>query len=416
MSGQPGSNPVPSCAPPRIKATIISRKAAPTRQWRYLFLADIEGLHEKEASMMDVLLFLFGLIFLVAGAEALVRGASLLALSVGMSPLVIGLTVVAFGTSAPELAVSVQSAFSGKADLALGNVVGSNIFNVLCILGLSALIVPLVVARQVVRQEVPVMIGVSLLLLLLALDGRVGRGDGGLLLGLLIAYTVFLVVQSRRQHQRGDAGLPDGVPSASAGWDRHPAMQLLLIVAGLGMLVLGATWLVDSAVRFAQYLGVSELVIGLTIVAAGTSLPEVATSLIAALRGQRDIAVGNVVGSNVFNILGVLGLSSLVGPTGIEVAPSVLAFDLPVMIAVAIACLPIFFTGNLIARWEGALFLGLYAAYLAYVLLAAQQHDALQPYSAVMMMGVLPLVALTLALVAWREWRGRRTNQDVSAR
>ena len=366
--------------------------------------------------MMDVLLFLFGLIFLVAGAEALVRGASRLALSVGMSPLVIGLTVVAFGTSAPELAVSVQSAVSGSADLALGNVVGSNIFNILCILGLSALIVPLLVARQVVRQEVPVMIGVSLLLLLLALDGRVGRGDGGLLLGSLIAYTVFLVVQSRRQHRRGDAGLPDDVPSASAGWDRHPAMQLLLIVAGLGMLVLGATWLVDSAVRFAQYLGVSELVIGLTIVAAGTSLPEVATSIIAALRGQRDIAVGNVVGSNVFNILGVLGLSSLVGPTGIGVAPSVLAFDLPVMIAVAIACLPIFFTGNLIARWEGALFLALYAAYLAYVLLAAQQHDALQPYSAVMMMGVLPLVALTLALVAWREWRGRRTNQDVSAR
>ena len=366
--------------------------------------------------MMDVLWFLLGLILLVAGAEALVRGASLLALSVGMSPLVIGLTVVAFGTSAPELAVSLQSAATGSADLALGNVVGSNIFNILFILGLSALIVPLLVARQVVRQEVPVMIGISLLLLALAQDGRVGRGDGALLLGLLAGYTVFLIVQSRRQHQQGDAGLPDGVPAPSAGWDRHPAVQLLLIVAGLGLLVLGATWLVDSAVRFAQYLGVSELVIGLTIVAAGTSLPEVATSVIAALRGQRDIAVGNVVGSNVFNILGVLGLSSLVTPVGIGVAPSVLAFDLPVMIAVAIACLPIFFTGNLISRWEGALFFGLYAAYMAYVLLAAQQHDALQPYSAVMMMAVLPLVALTLALVAWREWRGRRMIQDRPSR
>ncbi len=366
--------------------------------------------------MMDILLFVFGLVFLVAGAEALVRGASLLALSVGMSPLVIGLTVVAFGTSAPELAVSLQSAVSGSADLALGNVVGSNIFNILFILGLSALIVPLLVARQVVRQEVPVMIGISLLLLVLAQDGRVGRGDGALLLVLLAGYTVFLVVQSRRQHQQGDAGLPDDMPGASAGWDRHPAVQLLLIVAGLGLLVLGATWLVDSAVRFAQYLGVSELVIGLTIVAAGTSLPEVATSIIAALRGQRDIAVGNVVGSNVFNILGVLGLSSLVTPAGIGVAPSVLAFDLPVMIAVAIACLPIFFTGNLIARWEGALFFGLYAAYMAYVLLAAQQHDALQPYSAVMVMAVLPLVALTLALVAWRERRGRRVNLDSSSR
>jgi cation:H+ antiporter len=366
--------------------------------------------------MMDVLLFLFGLILLVAGAEALVRGASLLALSVGMSPLVIGLTVVAFGTSAPELAVSIQSAIDGRADLALGNVVGSNIFNVLFILGVSALIVPLLVARQLIRQEVPVMIGVSLLLLALALDGRIGRGDGALLLGLLIVYTAFLVYQSRRQHRPDDASLPDGVPGPSKGWDSHPAMQLLLIVAGLGLLVLGATWLVDSAVSFAQYLGVSELVIGLTIVAAGTSLPEVATSIIAALRGQRDIAVGNVVGSNVFNILGVLGLSSLVTSSGIGVAPSVLAFDLPVMIAVAIACLPIFFTGNLIARWEGGLFLGLYAAYMAYVLLAAQQHDALQPYSTVMAMAVLPLVAITLAVVAWREWQGRRMHQDRSSR
>ncbi|MCC6071938.1 calcium/sodium antiporter [Massilia sp. GCM10020059] len=358
--------------------------------------------------MMEVLLFLLGLVLLVVGAQALVRGASLLALSVGISPLVVGLTVVAFGTSSPELAVSVQSSFAGRADLALGNVVGSNIFNVLLILGVSALIVPLLVARQLVRQEVPVMIGVSLLLLVLALDGRVGRADGALLLGLLIAYTAFLVYQSRRQNQGGDAGLPDGVPAAAPGWTSGPLAQLLLIAAGLGALVLGATWLVDAAVSFAQYLGISELVIGLTIVAAGTSLPEVATSVVAALRGKRDIAVGNVVGSNVFNILGVLGLSSLVSPAGISVAPAVLAFDLPVMIAVALACMPIFFTGNLIARWEGALFLGLYLAYTAYVVLAAQQHDALQPYSAIMATAVLPLVAVTVAVVAWREWRNLR--------
>lgn len=357
--------------------------------------------------MMEVLMFLLGLVLLVVGAEALVRGASRLALSVGISPLVVGLTVVAFGTSSPEMAVSVQSALAGSADLALGNVVGSNIFNVLFILGVSALIVPLLVARQLVRQEVPVMIGVSLLLLALALDGRIGRGDGALLTGLLLAYTVFLVQQSR-QNRNGDAGLLDDTLAPPAAWERHPAAQLLLIAAGLGALVLGATWLVDAAVSFAKYLGVSELVIGLTIVAAGTSLPEVATSIIAALRGQRDIAVGNVVGSNVFNILGVLGLSSMVSPAGIEVAPSVLAFDLPVMLAVALACLPIFFTGGLIARWEGALFFGLYGAYMAYVLLAAQQHDALQPYSSVMLTAVLPLLALTLALLAWREWRGQR--------
>ena len=363
---------------------------------------------------MNVLLFVLGLVLLVVGAEALVRGASRLALAVGISPLVVGLTVVAFGTSAPELAVSVQSAASGRADLALGNVVGSNIFNVLFILGASALIVPLLVARQLIRQEVPVMVGVSLLLLALALDGRIGRGDGALLAALLLAYTAFLVYQSRRQGQGGGAGLPDTAPAASTGWESRLPVQLFLIAAGLGALVLGATWLVDAAVGFAQYLGVSELVIGLTIVAAGTSLPEVATSIVAALRGQRDIAVGNVVGSNVFNILGVLGLSSIASPAGIQVAPAVLAFDLPVMIAVALACLPIFFTRNLIDRWEGALFLAAYAAYMAYVLLAAQQHDALHPYSLVMVTAVLPLVAVTLAVIAWREWQERRQGQRAA--
>lgn len=357
---------------------------------------------------MNVLWFVLGLVLLIVGAEALVRGASRLALSVGISPLVVGLTVVAFGTSSPELAVSVQSAASGRADLALGNVVGSNIFNVLFILGASAVIVPLLVARQLVRQEVPVMVGVSLLLLVLALDGRIGRGDGALLFAILLAYTAFLVHQSRRQGRGGDADALDPALAASSGWESRLPVQLLLIAAGLGALVLGATWLVDAAVGFAQYLGVSELVIGLTIVAAGTSLPEVATSIVAALRGQRDIAVGNVVGSNVFNILGVLGLASMTSPSGITVAPAVLAFDLPMMIAVAIACLPIFFTRNVIDRWEGALFLALYAAYMAYVLLAAQQHDALRPYSVVMMTAVLPLIGVTVAVVAWREWRGRR--------
>jgi len=362
---------------------------------------------------MDILWFVLGLVLLVVGAEALVRGASRLALEVGISPLVVGLTVVAFGTSSPELAVSLQSAVAGSADLALGNVIGSNIFNILFILGASALIVPLLVARQLVRQEVPVMIGASLLLFALALDGRIGRGDGVLLLGLLIGYTGFLIWQSRRQHQAAEAGLPDAAP-ASAGWQGGPAVQLLLIAVGLGALVLGATWLVDAAVGFARHLGVSELVIGLTIVAAGTSLPEVATSLVAALRGERDIAVGNAVGSNVFNILGVLGVATVASPGGITVAPSVLAFDLPVMIAVALACLPIFFTGNLIARWEGALFLGLYAAYMAYLLLAARQHDALQPYSAIMLTAILPLVAITLAVLGWHEWHKRRMRRASS--
>ncbi|MGZ9044583.1 MAG: calcium/sodium antiporter [Telluria sp.] len=354
--------------------------------------------------MLTTLLFIPGLVLLIVGAEALVRGAGSLALSFGISPLVVGLTVVAFGTSSPELAVSVQSTWAGRVDLAIGNVVGSNIFNVLFILGLSAVIVPLVVARQLVRQEVPVMVGASVLLLVLAADARVGRPDGLLLVGLLLAYIVFLIRQSRREGAAADE--QDG--AAPPQRPRSLAGQLLLIAGGLGLLVLGATWLVDSAVAFAQRLGVSELVIGLTIVAADTSLPEVATSIVAAVRGQRDIAVGNVVGSNIFNLLGVLGVGAIAAPAGLAVAPSVLAFDLPVVIAVALACLPIFFTGYTIARWEGMLFLGLYAAYTAYVLLAAQQHDALRPFSAVMALGVLPIVALTLAVVAWREWQARR--------
>jgi cation:H+ antiporter len=358
---------------------------------------------------MQILFFVLGLGALILGAELLVRGASKLALAFGISPLVVGLTVVAFGTSSPELAVSVQSAWSGQVDLALGNVVGSNIFNVLFILGISALIAPLIVAQQLVRQEVPIMIGLSLLLLLLALDGGISRLDGALLFGLMVAYTAFVIVQSRKENKAVEQEYAQEFgDAAKSAWDSHLAAQLGLIAAGLVLLVLGSNWLVEAAIAFAKYLGVSELVIGLTIVAAGTSLPEVATSILAAIRGERDIAVGNVVGSNTFNILGVLGVSGLVAPAALSVPPSLLAFDIPVMVAVALACLPIFFTGNLIARWEGALFLGFYIAYTAYLILAAQSHDALGTYGLVMATVVLPLTALTLAVVTVREWRARR--------
>ncbi len=358
--------------------------------------------------MTPLLSFVVGLVALVAGAELLVRGASKLALSFGISPLVVGLTVVAFGTSSPELAVSVQSAWSGQVDIALGNVVGSNIFNVLFILGVSALIVPLLVAQQLIRQEVPIMIGASLLLFALAWDGGLSRWDGALLFGLLFVYTVFVIRQSRRESRSVEAEYAQEFGDGK-GWDGHLPVQLLLIVGGLGLLVSGSNWLVDAAVVFAKQLGISELVIGLTIVAAGTSMPEVATSVIAAIRGERDIAVGNVVGSNTFNILCVLGVSSLVAPASLPVPQAMLSFDLPVMIAVALACLPIFFSGNLIARWEGALFLAYYVAYTAYLILAVQRHDALATYGFVMATVVLPLTAVTLAVVAWREWRAQRT-------
>ncbi|MEW6694892.1 MAG: calcium/sodium antiporter [Pseudomonadota bacterium] len=347
---------------------------------------------------MQVMWFVAGLVALVVGADALVRGASRLALSWGISPLVVGLTIVAFGTSAPEMAVSTAAVLNGQNDIGVGNVVGSNIFNVLFILGVSALIAPLVVHVQLIRQEVPIMLGASVLLLVLALDGRIAWWEGALLLALLVAYTVFLIVQARRQSAADaavfDAELPPPAPNA---WDAHWAVQLGLIVVGLALLVLGSDWLVGAAVAFAKALGVSDVVIGLTIVAAGTSMPEVATSIAAALKGERDIAVGNVVGSNTFNILGCLGLAGVASAgSGITVAPSVLSFDIWVMLAVALVCLPVFFTGREIARWEGALFLGYYVAYTAYLVLAAQGSPALPGYSAAMLGFVVPLTVVAL--------------------
>lgn len=349
--------------------------------------------------------FIGGLVLLVVGGDALVRGASKLALAFRISPMVIGLTVVALGTSAPELAVSIESALKGQADLATGNVVGSNIFNVLFILGLSAIITPLLVNRQFVRQEVPIMLAASVLVLFLAQDGLIGLVDGMVLAGLLVAYVVFSVIQARRLSALEP---PTPEPDTRPRWHDHMLVQLLMIAAGLAMLVIGSNWLVGAAVAFARAFGVSELVIGLTIVAAGTSLPEVATSVVAAFKGERDIAVGNVIGSNIFNLLGVLGVTSVVSGSGLTVAPALVAFDLPFMTAVAFACLPVFFTGNLIARWEGLLFLAAWIAYTTYVVFAAVQHELLPVYSNTMLLFIAPLVVITLLVTMFRESRKRR--------
>lgn len=366
-----------------------------------------------------VLLLLAGLVLLVAGAEALVRGASRLALGTGLSPLVVGLTVVAFGTSAPELAVSIGSSLSGQSGLALGNVVGSNIFNVLFILGLSALLTPLIAHTQLVRLDVPIGIGVAGIVLVMAVDGVVGWFDGLLLVAGLVGYTALqiMLVQSASTDPSvaseettgtmvstgaGSVGTAEnGKESVPSG---HWGIDVALVIGGLVLLVLGAQWFVEGAIEAARRLGLSELVIGLTIVAGGTSLPELATSVLAGIRGQRDIAVGNVVGSNVFNLLGVLGFSAVVAPEGLAVSDAVLWFDLPVMIAAAVACLPIFYTGYRIERWEGALFFGYYAAYVAYLVLAATDHASLSTFSGAMAAFVLPLTIITLAVLAVRAW------------
>jgi cation:H+ antiporter len=350
-----------------------------------------------------------GLVLLVVGAEALVRGAATLALRFGISPLVVGLTVVAFGTSSPELAVSVSSARNGNVDIAVGNVVGSNIFNILLILGLCAVIAPLLIARQVIRKEVPIMVASFVGLIAVGLDGEISQLDGAILFAAVIAYTVVLVRQSRRESRPGDEELEaEGLPLDST-WDKKLPVQLALVVVGLVLLVLGADWLVASAVEFAESFGVSELVIGLTIVAAGTSMPEVATSVMATIRGERDIAVGNVIGSCIFNVFSVVGLSALVASAPLAVAESVRSFDVWVMLAVGVACLPIFFTGASIARWEGALFLGYYVAYTAYLILDAQEHDALDAFSTVMLLFVVPITVVTLVVVATREWRSQHS-------
>jgi cation:H+ antiporter len=305
------------------------------------------------------------------------------------------------------MAVSVQAAWSGQTDIAVGNAVGSNIFNVLFILGLSALVAPLVVSEQLVRKEVPIMIGAAAFLYLIALGGEISRAEGAVLFSGVVVYTVYLIVQARREAATAS---PDYEREFGEARRRGPhwAAQLVLVAAGLALLVLGSGWLVDGAVTTARLLGLSELVIGLTIVAAGTSLPEVAASIIATLKGERDIAVGNVVGSNIFNILAVLGLSALVSPAGLEVAPALIRFDLPVMIVVFIACLPIFLTDYRIARWEGAVFLAFYVCYAVYLVLNATGHAVLPAFSAAMLFFALPLTALTLVVVTIRHLRQAR--------
>lgn len=363
-------------------------------------------------TLSNVFALLGGLVVLVAGAELLVRGASRLAASLGVSALVIGLTVVSWGTSAPEVVVSVSSTLAGRGDLAFGNVVGSNSFNILFILGLSAAITPLVVARKLVRVDVPIMIGSGGLTWLFARDGRISRLEGLLLLACLAAYTLLCVRSAVREspsiaRERG----PRPEAGRHSGWSSGA-----LVVLGLVLLVAGANWFVGGAVDVARALGVSELIVGLTIVAAGTSLPEVATSVMAAWRGEREIAVGNVVGSNLFNLLGVLGISSAVAPGGVPAAPAALAFDVPVMIAASLACLPVFFTGFAIARWEGWVLLGYYCAYTGYLVLEAQQHDALASFSGVMWGFAIPLTALGVGLSVVRALRRKGVLERAAAR
>ncbi|MBL8099601.1 MAG: calcium/sodium antiporter [Anaerolineales bacterium] len=357
---------------------------------------------------MTYLLFIVGLITLIAGAEVLVRGASRLAAVFGVSPLVIGLTIVAFGTSSPEMAVSVQSALAGQADISIGNVIGSNVFNVFLILGLAALIRPIKIAEQLIRLDAPIMVGVSIFALVLAFDGWLSRLEGIILFSLLIAYIVFTLWASKKEGQAVQDEYAEEYSSTEAkGW-KTITKNLFFVVAGLAMLYYGSNWLVEAAIIIARTFGVSELVIGLTIVAAGTSMPEVATSIVAAIKGEGDISAGNVIGSNIFNILGVLGLAAATTPESIPVARFILTFDLPVAIFAAMITIPVFIVDNYISRFDGFIFFTYFVFYNLLVVMRALSNPSVPMFESFLMAYIPLTFFIFLALAARYLWQRRR--------
>jgi cation:H+ antiporter len=314
--------------------------------------------------MIPFLLLFLGLVILTVGAEFLVKGASRLAYRFGVNALVVGLTVVAFGTSAPELAVSINASVQGNGAIAVGNIVGSNIFNIAFILGLAALLCPLTVHAQIIRREMPVVLGASLLFpALLMTGGGLVRWEGCLLFGGVIVYTVLAIRMARRE--TAATLLQQGVvldPEQEVAKRTNPFKLVGFILAGLVLLVFGSKLMVDNSITIARHWGINDAIVGLTIVAAGTSLPELATSVVASFRKQTDIAIGNIVGSNIFNLLCIGGASGIIAsPVN---AGGVTMLDFGFMIGTALLVLPLMKTGFTLKRWEGAVLIASYGLYL----------------------------------------------------
>lgn len=301
---------------------------------------------------MAIAALIAGLVLVYLGAEGLVRGSSSLALRSGMTPLMVGLTIVAFGTSAPELLVSIKAAMSNHGDIAVGNVVGSNIFNIAVTLGFAALIRPLKVQYQVLKTDAPIMIGVSLLLLWFLKDSSISRLEATILFSGIVCYTILTIFLSGKQGGESSDSIPAG---------KSILIDILLFGCGLGMLIVGSNLMVDGAVQLARHIGVSEAVIGLTIVAAGTSLPELATSVVAGIRGEDDIAIGNIIGSNIFNILCILGIAPFFGSIRAE---HIRNLDLGFMVGTAVLLLPLMWSKFRVSRMEGLLLVAVYCSYL----------------------------------------------------
>ena len=319
--------------------------------------------------LADAAWFLAGLGALVVGAEVMVRGSARAASRLGISPIVVGLTVVSIGTSMPELAVGVIAASEGSGALAVGNIAGTNVVNMLFVLGLSALILPLAIEMRTLRFELPVMAGAAILLWVLAANGVLSRIDGLILVIGAIAYTVAVILASRRERQEAVAEFAEAYPADATRTSGHrTVLHIGMMLAGIAVVVLGAEWLVDAAVGMAREFGVSDALIGLTVVAIGTSAPELVTTVVSTLRGERDIAVGNLLGSSIYNILLILGVTCLVPAHGLELTPALVRIDIPIMVGVTLACIPIFISGRRVGRFEGGAMVGAYVAYLVFLL------------------------------------------------
>ena len=357
--------------------------------------------------MLIAIEIIAGLVLLVLGGELLVRGAASLAAAFRISPLVIGLTVVAFGTSAPELCVSLQAAYSGSPEVAVGNVIGSNIINVLFVLGAAAMVAPLIVNSDLIRKDVPIMIAASFVIWYMASDGVIERWEGITLFVSLCVYLTYSIVTSRRANLKSESELEDY--GASFLGKKDMALQVAYLIAGLALLGLGASWLVEGATTVATSFGISKLVVGLTVVAIGTSMPEAVTSIVASYRGQRDIAVGNVVGSNLFNLLCVLGLTAIVKP--IQVSPTAIEFDFPIMLMVALACFPIFLTGFKVQRWEGTMFVAYYALYTTVIVMVAKTPSLSERYQDFIWYGAVPLTVVTFVASMLMSRREKRKSK-----
>ncbi|MGA0163702.1 MAG: calcium/sodium antiporter [Bdellovibrionota bacterium] len=337
-----------------------------------------------------------GLVILSFGADWLVRASVKISGLLSIPTVIIGLTIVSFGTSAPELAVSAISALSNQSDLAIGNVLGSNIFNILVIIGLSAAIRPMQVHLNLIRIDTPILVALSFLLFLICWGLEISRFAGFILVGLLAAYILLqlFLVKREKKSAKIDEELQEIVKETQIKGDKTKAFLMYsgLFLVGLGLLILGSRWFVSGSVDLARWLGWSELIIGLTLVAVGTSIPEIAASVAAALRGHHDIAIANAIGSNVFNILCVLGITSIIQP--LSVAPEALVFDFPVMISVALICWPIFLQGRKVERYEGFLLLLFYLGYMSLLYLRAIGTIELSTYTDTLLYWIIPLASI----------------------